>query len=216
MAIQAIVFDLGNVLVEFSHEPIARGLAQHAGKAQYSDPVEVARYLFHGGDAAETPFDEGQISPQDFFAQISREMGLDLSYEAFVDIWNRIFHARPGADEIVRFLHGRVGLHLLSNTNALHFQYVLAQFPWVRLFDHWFLSYQVGCRKPSPQIYTCVLERVAFAPGQVLYLDDTETNLAPAREMGVQTILVPNGTPLREVLQAHLPHLPWGECGVAP
>jgi glucose-1-phosphatase len=209
MGIEAILFDLGNVLVEFDNEPIAVALAQRATRTRYSDPREVGRYVFHREKGAENSFDTGRISPQDFFRELAREMGLGLAYADFVDIWNAIFRARAGSEALVRFLHGRMEMHLLSNTNVLHFEHLLRRFPWLGSMDSCFLSHEMGCRKPSPEIYERVLKRLELPPDRILYLDDIEANLIPAANLGMQTALVVRDTSVKDLVRAFLPHLPW-------
>ncbi len=213
MAIRAILFDLGNVLVEFDNGPIARRLAARATRAPYQNPVDVARYVFHREKGAENSFDRGQISPQAFFQELAQEMGLNLVYQEFVKIWNEIFSVRPGSEEVVRFLRGRVAVHLLSNTNVLHFDYLLLEFPWLGLMDSWFLSHEMRCRKPSPEVYAKVLKGVARPAGEILYLDDLEENLIPARALGMQGAWVQERSSLKELLKEFLPELPWERCG---
>lgn len=210
---EVILFDLGNVLVEFSQEPICKGLARFATKTPYQDPREVYRFIFHPEGGLENAFDEGRIAPETFFREISDEMGLRLSYEEFCPIWNRIFRARPGAEELVRFLSGRVRQHILSNTNAIHFPYLLEQFPWLTLVDSMFLSHEMGCRKPKPALYHRVLERLQHPADEVLFLDDRQENLVPARELGMKTVWVRGHTVIEAEIQKFFPDLPWEEYG---
>jgi putative hydrolase of the HAD superfamily len=209
MGIEAILFDLGNVLVRFSHDPIARGLAGRARKAPYQDPREVARYLFDAEHGVQNGFDMGRVTPEAYFLSLVREMALDLDFPGFVGIWNPIFQPMPGAERLVCFLGGRVETHLLSNTNALHFPHVLGLFPWLRRMDSWFLSHEMGCRKPSWEIYDRVLRQLGLPPERILYLDDMEANLLPAADRGMRTALVTPHSSLRELIRSFLPDLPW-------
>jgi HAD superfamily hydrolase (TIGR01509 family) len=211
--VEVILFDLGNVLVEFSQEPICQGLARLATRPPYRDPREVYRFIFDRERGLENAFDEGRMEPEAFFLETAKEMGLQISYEEFRSIWNRIFRARPGARGLVRFLRGRVEQHVLSNTNAIHFPYLLGQFPWLKLVDSMFLSHEMGCRKPKPALYSRVLERLRRPPERVLFLDDREENLAPARELGMEVVLVQEETVLEAEIRRFLPHLPWSERG---
>lgn len=211
--VEVILFDLGNVLVEFSQEPICRGLARFATRASYRDPREVYRFIFDPYGGLENAFDEGRIEPEAFFLEIVKEMGLRLSYEEFRRIWNRIFRAREGAEDLVRFLSGKVEQHILSNTNAIHFPYLLEQFPWLTLVDSMFVSHEMGCRKPKPTLYRRVLERVRHPAEEVLFLDDRQENLVPARELGMRTVWVKKDTLIQTEIQRFFPHLPWAEYG---
>ncbi|OBS68567.1 hypothetical protein A6R68_02888, partial [Neotoma lepida] len=67
-------------------------------------------------------------------------------------------------------------------------------------FDFLIESCQVGMIKPEPQIYKFVLETVKAKPNEVVFLDDFGSNLKPARDMGMVTILVRDtDTALREL-----------------
>ncbi|XP_020754299.2 bifunctional epoxide hydrolase 2 [Odocoileus virginianus] len=57
-------------------------------------------------------------------------------------------------------------------------------------FDFLIESCQIGMVKPDPQIYKFVLDTLKTSPSEVVFLDNFETNLKPAREMGTVTILV--------------------------
>lgn len=67
-------------------------------------------------------------------------------------------------------------------------------------FDFLIESCQVGLIKPEPQIYKFVLETLKAQPNEVVFLDDFGSNLKPARDMGMVTILVRDtDTALREL-----------------
>lgn len=210
---RVLLLDLGNVLLEFSHLPIGEALARNASVPKFKDPYEVIRYLFKGDQPAEAPFDEGKVSPLQFYEELRGKMGLSLSFQEFSGIWNSIFLEKPGAGRALELLRGKVGLHLLSNTNALHFEHCLNQFPWLKRFDSWFLSYEMGLRKPDPAIYKTVLKKLDSKPEEILYLDDIPENLEPARALGIRTELVSPTTSLICVLKGHFPFLQGEERG---
>ncbi|EDO49810.1 predicted protein [Nematostella vectensis] len=57
-------------------------------------------------------------------------------------------------------------------------------------FDDFFESCKIGIRKPDPEMYKLVCKKFKVQPNEVLFLDDLPSNLAPAKEMGMATILV--------------------------
>jgi len=59
-------------------------------------------------------------------------------------------------------------------------------------FDEVVLSYEVGMRKPEPEIYILTAKRLNLKPEECLFVDDAEENLAPAKELGMKTILFKN------------------------
>jgi putative hydrolase of the HAD superfamily len=62
------------------------------------------------------------------------------------------------------------------------------------LFDKVIESAKIGLRKPDPRIYQMMIEALGVDPKNWVYLDDLGVNLKPAREMGMKTIKVINGT----------------------
>uniref|UniRef100_A0A8C9PR21 Bifunctional epoxide hydrolase 2 n=1 Tax=Spermophilus dauricus TaxID=99837 RepID=A0A8C9PR21_SPEDA len=67
-------------------------------------------------------------------------------------------------------------------------------------FDFLIESCQVGMVKPEPQIYKFLLDTLKAKPSEVAFLDDIGTNLKPARDLGMVTILVHDtNTALREL-----------------
>ncbi len=104
-----LLLDLGNVLLEFSHLPIGKALAQNASVPLFQDPKEVIKYLFKADQPAEAAFDEGKISSLEFYEGLKSTMGLGLSFEEFSGIWNSIFIEKPGAGRVVELLKGKVG-----------------------------------------------------------------------------------------------------------
>ncbi|HEY1064436.1 MAG TPA: HAD family phosphatase [Candidatus Saccharimonadales bacterium] len=58
-------------------------------------------------------------------------------------------------------------------------------------FDFLVLSYEVGTRKPQPRMYEIALEKLdGLEPEEVVYLDDRESLVQAARELGFQSIYV--------------------------
>lgn len=58
-----------------------------------------------------------------------------------------------------------------------------------RAIDPWIISSDVGSRKPSPEIYLHLLDRLEVSPERVVFVDDRPKNLDGARQVGMQTIL---------------------------
>jgi putative hydrolase of the HAD superfamily len=55
-------------------------------------------------------------------------------------------------------------------------------------FSGWYISGDIGLRKPDPQIYIHMLGDLRVEPGQVVFVDDRLKNLDPAAELGIRTV----------------------------
>lgn len=86
-------------------------------------------------------------------------------------------------------LRGHVRLGLLTNSFR-EFRPTLERDLDLDLFDVVIDSSTEGSRKPEPAIYRRTTEAVGVAAGEIVYLDDFDHNLDPARAEGWQTIHV--------------------------
>jgi putative hydrolase of the HAD superfamily len=95
----------------------------------------------------------------------------------------------PGLRSLIAALPGRRSI--FTNGSRRHALAVLAALGLEGLFGEIFDIVALGFRpKPEPGTYRAVLERLAAAPADTVLLDDLERNLAPARDLGMRTVLV--------------------------
>lgn len=109
--------------------------------------------------------------------------------------------------ELLKALRKKYRLVLLSNSNPLHIE-VNARNEFGKhnssleeLFDHCYISYQMGLTKPDPAIFNQLLTDEGTAPENCLFLDDGAKNIAVAQSMGIQSYLVTQGEPLTFLLE---------------
>jgi glucose-1-phosphatase len=180
--LKAIAFDLGNVLVKVDHGRFCRGLEELGGL----NAAAVCAAVFETG--LEQAYDKGKISSRDFYQGVIARFGLDLPYPLFCRLWCEIFAPMETMGEVVGQLAASYPLFLLSNTNELHFNYIREHYsPVLRPFRDLILSFEVGSRKPEPEIYRELVRRAGCAPGEILYLDDKLPFVAAAQAEGLQS-----------------------------
>ncbi len=68
-------------------------------------------------------------------------------------------------------------------------------------FDEVVVSCDVGMRKPNPKIYKLLLNKLKLKSKQVLFIDNQEWNLKPAKKLGMKTILFKNNKQLFKDLE---------------
>ncbi|MBU0581138.1 MAG: HAD-IA family hydrolase, partial [Candidatus Margulisbacteria bacterium] len=107
----------------------------------------------------ERSYDEGKISTDEFFREISSRLKLNISFAEFKPIWQNIFRLNRGVKEMILRLKKRYRLFLLSNTNELHFDFVKKKYDVLGLLDDYILSYKVGFSKPHPRIFQEALKK---------------------------------------------------------
>ncbi len=181
--IKAIIFDLGNVLIDFDHMIAAQRLSKFTDKTG----KEIFDLFF---DSELTGlFEEGKISPFDFFLKVKETLNLKIGYAEFVLIWNEIFFCtKKNLDvyNLARNLKKSYKLALLSNINTLHFEYIKKTFPLLDAFHNVIASFQLGLRKPEAQIYQKALDILQVLPGEVFYVDDREELVESAKELKIR------------------------------
>ncbi|MBM4286254.1 MAG: HAD family phosphatase [Deltaproteobacteria bacterium] len=177
--LDALAFDLGNVLIRVDHLRFCRRLGALAGLA----PEMVYTEIFVAG--REPDYDAGRLSTGEFHYWLVQRFGVALPFSLFREWWVDLFDPMEGMEDLLARLRGRFPLYLISNTNALHFTDIYRRFPLLRHFRRFILSYQVGSRKPEPAIYQALIRETGVAPERCLFIDDRADFVAAAQEHGL-------------------------------
>ncbi len=199
-SIEVMLFDLGNVMLPFNHYQIAEKLLPFVQRTEFQDPQKIFSYLFDWKNGAINDYETGRVSTIDFFQSVKEHLRLALSLEEFIPIWNDIFWEDEEVTRIILSLKGKKRLGLISNTNPLHFHYILSTFSVVKAFDRWFLSHEVGFKKPAPEIFKKALDWSGVNPEKILFIDDMKTHIDVAMSLGMHAIHFTSAQGLKERL----------------
>jgi putative hydrolase of the HAD superfamily len=183
-SIDTVIFDVGGVLVELSG--VQQMLAWCRGRLSEAElwPLWLA-------SPAVRAFESGRCDAATFGAEVVREFGLNVGpaeYLAAFERWPRALF--PGAAELLRSLSPRPQLISLSNTNALHWNYVCDELGLGPLFDRHFPSHETGLMKPDHEVFDFVVQSLCGSAERMLFLDDNPLNVAAARAAGMQACRV--------------------------
>ena len=181
--IRAIIFDLGRVIVPFDFDRAYRKLTALTGLSK----EEITGRIRETGLV---PLLEcGRVEPREFVGGISQCLGIHLSYEQFGELWSSIFLPETLIPEsLLAGLKGRYRLLLLSNTNAIHYEMIEANYPLLQHFDDYVLSYRIGAMKPDPRIYRAAVEKSRCAASECFFTDDIPDYVAAARREGIDAV----------------------------
>jgi putative hydrolase of the HAD superfamily len=181
--IDTLIFDLGQVILPFDWK---RGYRALAGYSPYA-PEEVRRRIKETGlfDTVE----RGLVEPGELARRLSAVLELNVPFEKFRELWSSIFLPDPNLpDEMLAGLHANHRLLLLSNTDAIHYGWIVEKYPIMRHFDHCVLSFELGLRKPEPGIYQEAIRQSQCAPAEIFFTDDIAENIAAARLAGIDAV----------------------------
>ncbi|HHY85031.1 MAG TPA: HAD family phosphatase [Verrucomicrobia bacterium] len=180
---EAVVFDLGKVLLDFDYTIAARRIAQRCEAS-----VDQTR-LFIDQSPLLHRYECGEISTQEFFEEICRLTGFSGTADEFASFFGDIFSPIPIMIDLHAALR-RAGVptYIFSNTNDLAIRHVRERYPFFQNFQGYILSYEHGVMKPDPRIYQ-VVERVVGRTGSAIaYLDDKLENVEAGRARGWQVV----------------------------
>lgn len=180
--IDTFLFDLGNVLVYFSHE---RMFAQMAALCE-RPPEEISKLCRESG--INDRLERGEISEERYHREfenlVRRPVDPDRLYHAASDIFSSNDSIRP---IVAKIKDKGLRLVLLSNTTSAHFRFIKERFNVLELFDEWIVSYEVGAMKPDAPMYEVALEKIQCPADRCFYSDDLEVNVEAGRRFGLRS-----------------------------
>ncbi len=192
---KAVIFDLGRVLVHFDFK---RGYRALEGLCPYAAAEIPARIAPSG---LVERFETGLVEPREFVDQLCSMLSLGLDYERFCEIWSCIFTEALIPESLLEGLASRYRLLLLSNTNAIHFEMLRANYWYLlRHFHDLVLSYQVRAMKPQPAIYQAAIERAGCRPEECFFTDDIAEYVDGARHAGIDAVQFQSARQIEEEL----------------
>jgi putative hydrolase of the HAD superfamily len=181
--IDAVIFDFGNVLCTFDVEIFVRDIARRTGA-----PADHLARAFKRSTPLIIQYETGLISSDQFFKQVSHQVGITLSRSDFRKAYCSIFNAIPETLELVKHLHPHYKLGLLSNTNEWHFACAIQTLDIFPLFEAVSLSFEVKAMKPAHPPYRDVLEKLRLPAERCVYIDDVPQNVETATGLGMRAI----------------------------
>jgi FMN phosphatase YigB (HAD superfamily) len=196
VASPVIWFDLGNILVHLhTVDAFWEGQTPEPGTLPFAERWSQS-FAVH-------ELEKGRLADfTEFYHLVRSEMGFSMPLArfepAFIHIIGEVFAETHG---VLEALYGHFPLMLMSNTSAAHWHFCRDVQGLGRYFDQTFLSYELGCMKPDPQIFELALARIDQVPENIYYFDDRPDNVETALKFGINAHLSWGGGPLIKQLQ---------------
>jgi putative hydrolase of the HAD superfamily len=181
--IKTIIFDFGNVFINLNIEEAHK----HALKTFQIDVLSEEMLGFNSF------YEQGLISTDEFIA-FYHENFPNLSKQQLIDVWN--FMLKDFPEYRLDFLknlkaNSNYKLMLLSNTNALHIDYIKKHVPFYNdfknCFDVFYLSHDIHLVKPNSDIFEFVLNENQLKAEECLFIDDNKDNVNTANTLNINT-----------------------------
>ncbi len=178
--IRTCLFDLGNVLLKFSHEKMYQ---------QIANVMEVDVSIVRGEFSCDKLFwryEAGEIETSELLARFRKLTAKPFSNEEWLFAASDIFEE---IHEMVRLLNclkdqGKK-LVLVSNTSDMHMSFAQSRYPFFKQFDELVFSYQIKAMKPEQAFYDAALKTAKVRPEQCVFIDDMPQNIEGARKRGI-------------------------------
>jgi len=193
--IKNIVFDLGGVLLTLNWREAVRRF-----RSLGLERIEEVLDPYHQKGIF-LELEEGRLSEEAFYDAVRAEAGKYISNDDILWGWMGFVKDCPeGKLTMLKDLKARsYKLYLLSNTNPVVMKWALSPDfskegkSLSDYFDRLYLSYQMKCVKPSPEIFRKMIEDSGMHPAETLFIDDGAANVEMGKRLGFKTYLAQNG-----------------------
>lgn len=143
--------------------------------------------------------DRGEITAQDFYAQIAEHVGEDPStIERQMEDGIEFNHELV---EYVKELKPSYKIALLSNCSSEYLRRELNKYGIEDLFDDIVISGEVGLIKPEPAIFEHIMQKLGVTPEECVFTDDNPHHVAAAERLGIRSIIFESVAQLRRDLE---------------
>lgn len=191
-------FDLGNVLVSFSHEKMYQALASVCSTS--------TQHIKSLSEPLWERYESGALSKEELFCILEHSCQKPLNKNLLIQAASNIFEEKKETTALLQKLKNlSIKLFLISNTCDIHYEYIQSQYQFLNFFDGVILSYQVKMSKPNPAIFQYALEmaQIAHEPHKSLFIDDVPLHVSAAQSLGIQGHLFKNSEQLKEEFAYH-------------
>jgi FMN phosphatase YigB (HAD superfamily) len=176
--IKLIAFDFWGVFAAIK-PPMYEYMKRHnISPEKYSD--EIHEFIIE--------HDLNKLTERQFLKKCSNVIGLEIPYPSCKYVFQR-GSLNENLINTVKKLKEKYKIALLSNNNKEYCEEYLFKPKLDKLFDGLVISYQVGYRKPSPEIYQILIKKFDLKPEEILFIDDDPAKLSSAEKQGIKTLI---------------------------
>jgi 2-haloacid dehalogenase len=193
---QAVVFDLGGVLIDWNPRHLYRKMFNGDDGAMERFLSEICTSEWIARQDAGRSFAE---ATEELIARHPDQAGL---ISAFFDRWPEM--VAGAIEQTVRILAELKGagreVYALSNWSAETFPYARKRFEFLGWFDFTVISGEIGLIKPDREVFDFLLDKTGRRAEECVFIDDSPVNVAAASELGFDAIRFRSPEQLRDDL----------------
>lgn len=201
-----LVFDMGNVLIEWNSEKILKAITENIHLQDL-----LRKEVFETGLWVET--DEGVKTREEVIEIVTGKLGEDYRNEItqllrywykYVDVFTKV------QDRIIELSKSGYSIYILSNTAFTFYDLVKEGYlPATSVAKGMVLSFEEKVLKPNEKIYNILLERYNLDPHNTMFFDDLPENIWGAARCGINGFVVENESELLTYLDKLREEMNW-------
>lgn len=200
--IKNVILDLGGVLVDIEPKET------YAAFKRIFLPNVLVDVNWHDLPEVVVAMETGQWSKNKFKKTMLQSCKPGVSASQMIDAWcAMLLEFRALRVTMVQDLAEKYNVYLLSNTNIYHVSYFEKEFlnrfhfSIKELFKKVYYSNEIGYRKPDKRAFEYILNDSDILAVETVLVDDNALNCDIAKQMGMQTINVPEESGLEAVIK---------------
>jgi 2-haloacid dehalogenase len=181
---EAFIFDFGGVIFDWDPRYLYRKFFDGDTEAMERFLVEIDFFQWNLQQDEGRPFAEAVSQLSERFPQYTELI------RAYRERWEESIQGpiQPTLDILSRLKRAGYPLYALSNWSAETYQLIRPRYDFFDWFDCILVSGEARVAKPDPRIYTLFLEQIHRKAEECLFIDDSESNVQAAQQLGFQVV----------------------------
>ncbi len=197
MEVDGVIFDIGNVLIQWNARNLYRKLIR--------DPQEMEQFI---ATALPMAWHETLDAGKSFAMGVAERAAQFPHYAHWIRAWDERWQETHGGviEGSVAILSelkaAGIPVYAITNYNAEKFAEDSELYDFYGWFNDRIVSGEVGVIKPNPAIYHKLLDRNQLKPERQVFIDDRADNVKGAESVGLRGCLFTSAEQLRIDLKA--------------
>ena len=195
--IETVIFDLGNVLINWDRRNLYRKIFNDEDKMNY--------FLEH---ITTMDWNEQQDAGRKWSVAteilVEKHPAFEMEIRAYFDRWTEMLDgAIEGTVAILKEIHDskKYRLYALTNWSDELFHHAVERFDFLELFEGIVVSGRENMKKPDARIYQLILDRYHIQAETAVFIDDSQRNIEAARLQNIYGIHFQSPEQLRKELE---------------
>ena len=180
MTPKAVIFDIGNVLIEWKPERFYDSVIGPEKRSALFGEVDL--------DGMNAAIDAGAFFKETVYQTARAHPKWQAEVEMWYDRWIEMASPRiEGSIHLLRLLRAKgIAVFTLTNFGIYSFEYAQTQYDFLNEFDRFYVSGRIGLLKPDPELYAFVERDCGLVGAELIFADDREANITTAKARGWQ------------------------------